>query len=179
MAPSVTGEGAEPQVSVWPDKLSVCAPLLGRGGQEVGERCSTCTKDREQAAVLLCFWRTVRESCGGHQGTKDDILRVRCRPGGDMLVVLPAVGRSLDRRGRFGRSGQGRAGQVRSLQEGDQQATNPRWHQTPRLDHAVLACASRWRDGRTKTRRATRHRVRRKPRCASRTSPWETPLRGI
>lgn len=96
-----------------------------------------------------------------------------------MLVVLPAIGRSLDRRGRFGRSGQGRAGQVksgqvRSIQEGDQQATNPRCHQTPRLDHAALACASRWGDGRTKTRRATRHRVRRKPHCASRTSPWES-----
>ena len=114
MPPLLTGEGADHQVRVWPDKLSVCAPLLGRCGQEVGERCSTCTKDREQAAVLLCFWRTVRESCGGHQGTKDDILRVRCRPGGDMLVVLPAVGRSLDRRGRFGRSGQGRSSLVRS-----------------------------------------------------------------
>ena len=91
MAPSVTGEGAESQVRVWPDKLSVCAPLLGRGGQEVGERCSSCTKDREQAAVLLCFWRTVRERsrcvCGGHQGTKDVILRVRGRSGGDMLVA--------------------------------------------------------------------------------------------
>ena len=36
------------------------------------------------------------------------------------------------------------SGQVRSLQVSDQQATNPRCHQTPRLDHAVLACASRW-----------------------------------
>lgn len=38
------------------------------------------------------FWRTVRERsrcvCGGHQGTKDVILRVRGRSGGDMLVVL-------------------------------------------------------------------------------------------
>ena len=145
MAPSVTGEGAESQVRVWPDKLSVCAPLLGRGGQEVGERCSSCTKDREQAAVLLCFWRTVRERsrcvCGGHQGTKDDMLRVRGRPGGDMLVALPSGDRWIVVAGLADRV---RSGQVRSLQVSDQQATNPRCHQTPRLDHAVLACASRW-----------------------------------
>ena len=115
MAPSVTGEGAESQVRVWPDKLSVCAPLLGRCGQEVGERCSSCTKDREQAAVLLCFWRTVRERsrcvCGGHQGMKDVILRVRGRPGGDMLVVPPSEDRWIVMAGLAGRI---RAGQVSS-----------------------------------------------------------------
>lgn len=145
MAPSVTREGADHQVRVWPDKLSVCAPLLGRCGQEVGERCSTCTEDREQAAVLLYFWRTVRERsrcvCGGHQGTKDDILRVRGRP----TATCSSYCHRVRDRGIVVAALAGQVGQVSSLQVSDQQATNPRCYQTPRLDHAVLACASRWR----------------------------------
>jgi hypothetical protein len=70
------------------------------------------------------------------------------------------------------------AGQIRSGLFKRRSAGNEPTH-----DSATLlshACPSRWRwTGQPKTPRATRHRVRRKPRCASRTSPWESPLRGI
>ena len=148
MAPSVTGEGAESQVRVWPDKLSVCAPLVGRGGQEVGERCSSCTKDREQAAVLLCFWRTVRERsrcvCGGHQGMKDVILRVRGRPGGDMLVVPPSEDRWIVMAGLAGRI---RAGQVSSSERsaGNEPTLPPDSTTRPRCSRMRIEM-ERWTD---------------------------------